>query len=758
MSKTIKNATHFKPGLIALAITASQTPLAMATAPSEQVQSLLEEVVVTAQKREQSLQEVGVAVSAFNADELKELGVSSASEITEAMPNVQLNAAGGSGNQIVTIRGIGLNDYSLNNTPTAAMHIDEVYLSSNAMTSFALFDLERAEVLKGPQGTLFGRNSTAGVVNFITRKPTQEFDAYVEATLGNFETTNLEAAVGGGLTENVAARASMRIERSGEGFQKNRVTGNDHGEVDKWAARLQLAVEASEDVSLLFNIHGGQDKSDAWFPQFEGTDDGSGGTCASARTGDPNPNECFLSGFGFLSGAYSDTDGDPHKGDYDFEPEADDTAYGGFVRVEVDMGSYDITSITGYEYYDYDHGEETDALPLIPGLGNVLDRIDTYTAEQLSQEVRLSSFDNDDINWVVGLFATVESGEADQLYRSDFLTDGVFIVDRNIPFVYDQDGYAISLFGQAEWNLAEDWKLTLGGRYAEEKKEWDGHFVDFGLLPSKVEDDWENYSWKVGLDHFVNNDVMVYGSISRGFKAGGIPGAPPTSGLAPTPYDSEIVLAYELGFKTTFPEQNLQLNGAAFFYDYEDMQGIVKNNPADLAEQLDNFGDVEVSGAELDLLWHPTEGALIKVGAGWLDSEITKAEGTFLNAFGEAVGIKGNETPHAPGFSANVLARYEFPVAEQLQLSVQADLQHKTDYYLGLTNDAAFAQNDDVNVWGARIALTSETGDWSLALWGKNLSDEEYRQYGNYSLDNKDHLLFYNLPRSYGLTLNYNFQ
>ncbi|MEH6589456.1 MAG: TonB-dependent receptor [Halioglobus sp.] len=721
-------------------------------------QTFLEEVVVTAQKREQNLQDVGISVAALGADDLRNYGIKNATEIAEVIPNVQLNTAGGSGNQIFTIRGIGLNDYSLNNTPTAAVHVDEVYMSTNAMTGFSLYDLERVEVLKGPQGTLYGRNSTAGVVNFITRKPTQEKEAYLEGTVGNWETFNVEGAIGGGLTETLSARASFRSDNRMDGFQKDRVSGSSHGEQQRFAARVQFQWDF-DTVSALLNVHGGKDESDEWLPQFEGTDDGTGGICSSAMVGQPDPRQCSSSGFGFLSGAYSDTDGDPYAGDYSYLAEVDDTSYGTSLRLEFELGSLDLLSLTAYEYYDYNHGEDTDGMP---DLGTpdepfiYLDRTVGYKAKQFSQEFRLSSFDNESFNWLVGVFMAREDGEANELYVSDFLVDGEFITDRLLPFTYDQEGKTASVFGHAEWAMSEAWKLTVGARYAYEEKEWDGEFRFF--LPSaQAEDDWSNNAFRLGLDFFATEDVMLYGTVSTGFKAGGIPGAPPTSGLAPEPYDSETVTAYELGFKSTIAAANLQINGSMFFYDYEDMQAIVKNDPSDIAETLNNFGDAEVKGGELDVLWLPGQNTTLKLGLGFLDTKITEAQGAFLDAFGIPVNIEGNELAHSPKLSGNFLARHVINVGSSMELGLQADLQYKQDYYLQITNDPSFAQNDDVTVVGARINLSDEGGKWDAALWGKNLTDEEYRQYGIYSLDNRDHIIYYNMPRSYGVTVNYNF-
>ena len=718
--------------------------------------TMLEEITVTAQKREQNIQDVPIAISVLTGDDMRELGIRTAAELTEQIPNVQMNTAGGSGNQIITIRGVGLNDYSLNNSPTAAVHVDEVFMSTNAMLSFSQFDMERVEVLKGPQGTLYGRNSTAGVINYVTRKPSQEFDAFVELTAGKWETFNLEAAVGGGITDTLSGRLAFISENRNDGFQYDRVSDKEHGEVSRWAARGQLQWDL-DNTMVRFSTHVGRDKSDEWLTQFEGTDDGTGAICASALVGEPDPEECFVSGFTFLSGAYSDTDGDVHAGDYSFLPEVDDKAFGASLRMEFYFDTVSLISLTAYEYHDYNHGEETDAMPAIPGLGVYLDRTVGYEAKQFSQEFRLSSFDNESFNWLLGAFYSSEKGEADELYISDFLVDGEFITDRNLPFQYDQDRNTFSLFAHSEWDFADNWRLILGARYNWEETDWDGAFRFF-MPPSEADDDWNFFSWRIGLDYSISDSSMVYASISRAHKAGGIPGAPPTSGLPPEPYDSEQNTAYEFGFKSTFADANIQLNGALFFYDYKDMQGIVKNDPSDLAETLDNFGDVDVKGAELDFLWLPTDMTTIKIGLGWADSEVKEANGLFLDAFGLPASIVGNELAHQPGFTSNVLARQQVLVGSSMIMTFQADLRYSGDYYLNIVNDESFAQNDSFTVLGARVALGSVDGRWEVAAWGRNLTDEDIRTYGIYSLDNRDHLIYYGMPRSWGVTFRYWFQ
>ncbi|WP_163930083.1 TonB-dependent receptor [Paraferrimonas sp. SM1919] len=494
----------------------------------------LEVIEVTAQKRVQRLQDVGMSVDALSQNQMKDFGINSASDIVNTMTNVELNSAGGNGNKIITIRGLGLNDFTLNSSPTAAVHVDEGYLGSNAMTGFSVFDLERAEVLKGPQGTLFGQSSTAGVINFITNKPTEDFEGYVTATVGNYQTTNLEGAVGGAIVDGLRTRLAVKAERSGEGHQTNNApdaTFDKNGKIDKFAARLQLGFELGN-TEFLLKVHGGADKSEPWLPQAEGMmtydpDTDSSVACASGQVGRPDPNECFVDGlFGNAWQGITDNDGDVNAGRYNFKPVADDEFIGGSIRIDHDFGFANFTSLTTTEKFNYRHktdldgigneinlqvvGDFLDSIYTAPiadgGFGfeeaplqlndnwqntSIINQYEDFEIKQFNQEFRLTSPGGERFNWLVGAYLSQEDIVNSTGYETPQFTlfammpwteelagtglEGYWadFTDPDGVFYhdFDQQNKSYAVFAQTDYALIEDTlKLNFGLRYSKDEK------------------------------------------------------------------------------------------------------------------------------------------------------------------------------------------------------------------------------------------------------------------------------------------------
>ncbi|MEW6997742.1 TonB-dependent receptor [Colwelliaceae bacterium BS250] len=801
---------------LALSISSAQ---AFAEEQSEVIQDNskeLEVITVTSQKRSQRLQDVPASLNAFTENEMKDLGITSAVDIANAIPNVELNSAGGNGNQIITIRGVGLNDFSLNNTPTTAVHIDEVPLSSNAMTGFSLFDLERVEVLKGPQGTLFGRNSTAGVVNFVTKKPTEEAEGFVTATVGNYETFNVEGAFGGSLTDSLTARASFKSESSGEGFQTNtnpNASWTENGEVDKFAARVQL-MWTGDDTTVLANVHMGSDKSQPWLPQSEGTksttwdqalNGGEGGfeTCASALVGRPDPSECFINGFfGAAYQGISDTDGDVHSGSYDFKPVADDEYSGASLRIDHELSFATLTSITGVDNFHYRHKTDLDGiagmdLQEIAGFiglpindswqsANILHQYEDFEIDQFTQELRLTSNGDGDLKWLTGLFYATEditntSGYASDnfgLFASlpfDFGGYGAVIENTGAIFnhAFEQENMSYAVFAQLDYALTDKTNISLGSRYTYDEKDFEDEAYgidDAGnrvvkimpysdnptdLATYKQSMDTSNVSWKVGVDHKIQKDWMIYGGVSQGHKAGGFPGTIPFAEADVAAYDDETILSYELGSKVSALDNTLRLDVTAFYYDYQDMQGVYASTGG--FDTLNRIGDAEVTGLELNGTWLIADSLTWAFGAAMLDTEISDSVDDVADSLGNPTDFNGNELSHAPKQSATTSLNWTNNVSENLLLSVQVNAAYKSDFYLRYDNDPSSHWDESSLVLGSRITLSSVDDTWNVALWGRNITDEEIPSYQSFSLAKEDHFVFYNQPSTYGIDFTYKF-
>ncbi|MEM7279463.1 MAG: TonB-dependent receptor [Pseudomonadota bacterium] len=386
--------------------------------------AMLEEVIVMAQKREQSLQDVGIAITAFNGEQLSTLGINSSTDLSAITPNLNIVSPGGDGGVVaIFIRGIGLNDFALNNTGPVGFYVDEVFAGSSNSQITTIFDIERVEVLKGPQGTLFGRNTTGGALNFVSNKPEEEFGAMGKVSYGNFDYYRVDGAVTGPLTDNINGRLAL-VSYGSDGYIKNLSTG-DTVETRNYAGRALFDYQPTDELSLLLNLHGSRNDSDS---ELYGT------------TADLD----------FYEGTYGDL---PYKIKVD--------TYGASLKATYDLSdSVVLTSITGYDALDKDQSEEADMTPL-----QLVEIRYQVESELFSQELRLNG-DLDRIHWMAGLYYLYE--DMDFSYVSN-LSDLPIIPDvLNFGFGFNDGTQTLetaAAFGQIEYEFTEKWALTVGGRY-----------------------------------------------------------------------------------------------------------------------------------------------------------------------------------------------------------------------------------------------------------------------------------------------------
>ncbi len=714
----------------------------------------LEEVVVTAQKREQSLFDVGISISVISGEELAKLRVDEIADVSRHISNMNVKSTLGATNPVVTIRGVGLNDFNANSNPTAGVYIDEVFLTSTAMMGFQLFDMERVEVLKGPQGTLYGRNTTAGAVSFVTRKPTRELEAFASAGYGDYRLFETEAAVGGPLTEALGFRVAAKWQDQGEGFSRNRTTGADFGAADRFAWRAQLAWDAGEDMTATLNVHGGTDRSNSHGIEHFGTQDPvTFDICQPILAGRIDPASC-VDFFG-----YSDTDGDPYTGDYNLLSTVEVKSLGAVLRFDVDLGALQLSSVTGYESLERDQAEDFDA--------SVFRSVDsTWDAniDQYSQELRLSS-DGSTVNWLAGLFYSydeVDTGDGNRFDLSDLL---LTVVSTD----WRQRTQSAAVFGHLEWPLTESLSLVTGLRFTWEEKEFTGGTTDlnplgascildpacapgftgpFVLTATDASIDDTDLSGTVGLNYKPAEDWLLYGTVGKGFKSGGFFGGVTFSNAELAPFASEQLIAYETGFKGKLAGDTLQLGGAVFYYDYQDIQTFIQVALGGLSVlKLGNVDTAEVRGFDLDLTWRPARGLDLRAGVGFVDTE--------LGAFNSAAGPQsaGKELPNAPKLTFDGRVAYEWPLGAELTMSFAVDASYTDEVFKEAVNFGYLAAPD---YWltNARLALAASDSRWELAAWARNLADEAY------VVDAFDNgvgngIRLYGEPRTYGLTFTY---
>jgi iron complex outermembrane receptor protein len=702
----------------------------------------LEEIVVTAQKREQSVQDVGIAISTYSGEQLRNLGLTSAQDVSALAPNVTTVQPNGPSNYALAIRGVVQNDFVTNQESPVSIYMDEVYISQMSGAGFQLFDTERVEILKGPQGTLFGRNATGGLAHFVTVKPSQNFNGYGQMTFGEHEQVNFEGAVGGAVSDAVSSRLSLAATTNG-GYVKNRFTGEDINNSNDYAGRVQFLIEPSDSVDILLNARGSFQEIRTGFWENVSTDPLSNLT----------PDATNFNG-------YRDGDGNVFAGDYDRIGFQDAHTWGTTANIKIYFDNVTFTSITDWQRVYRDYQEDSDASPL-PDFNFYL----VTDARQFSQELRLSG-ETDRSRWVGGFYLLdVDVKDANGAETPLIgvagafglppggLTDGSGVLptrEGDGTFQGNDNPYhtnvsSWSIFAQAEYDFNDQFTGIIGGRYINENKDhhYENNFVDFqpgfvmrdgnpnilfnagtydGALSRSL------WSAKLELDWKPNDDLLVYGSWNRGVKGGGFnsplditcgdPVACPTGFLPLTDdimrFNEETLYAYELGFKATLFDGRATLNGAAFYYDYKDFQAF---RIVGLSTFIFN-ADAESYGGELDLTARPLDGLDFQFGVGYVNPNIPDVD------LGIGLGPQDTEPVQAPHWTLSGLARYQWPMFGG-DGAVQMDFRLRSKHYFSLTRFEPSTEDGYV-VANARVSYVTGDKHWEAALFVKNFTDEEY--------------------------------
>lgn len=725
---------------------------------------VIEEVIVTAQKRAESVQEIPIAIQALSREELERLGIRRADDILGLYSSVS-SISQAELNRNFFIRGVGTNDFHLNSVGAVGIYLDEVSVTSPYAATFSLYDMERVEVLRGPQNTLLGRNTTGGAVNYITRAPdvTDAMNGYVSAGYGRYDQVDVEGAFGIPLGDSAAIRVSG-IGNWRDGPFENLTAGGDDGERDRQAGRVQIRWDATDNLSLLGNIHGGISRGEGrpWKntgildPVSPYLPDGAGGFV-------PNPCPVPLAQQTVPDNSgCADASGFTHPYDdwqqvYPGLPLLEDLdAWGGSLRIDWTYGTLTFTSVSSYESTELERNEDSDAQA-----NHLFQFYQENELDQWSQDFRIKSGDDQSWRWIAGLFYFFEESQYATAVRrtppgsAPFLTGvpGTFTIIPNT--MVDQDNEVLSLYGQFEHDLSEALTLTVGLRWTDESKsgynkasvrcgggtfgppfcdlvpvdahigrdEIEGAFALLDLPKERLHNEERITGFRGALDWHVTDDILAYTSISRGFKSGGfsIAALQAINGLAAQAVDPEILWAYEVGAKSSWLGNTLELNGAFFWYVWEDMQifePFLDPAVGVAIPQLVNVPDVRVLGFDLEGKWIPAEGWLVQGGIGILDSEVQNP--------GSIVTIqKGNEIVGAPDFTFNGLLRKEFQVGNGT-LALQTNWRYTDKVFYSITNDPRLigASNWNLNARGSYAF--GRNGQFEISVWGENLTDAEY--------------------------------
>ncbi len=688
-----------------------------------QAQAVLEEIVVTAQKRAENVQDIPISVSVISQETMDSVRVGGKDIrfLSSKVPSLVVESDFGRIFPRFYIRGIGNTDFDQNASQPVSLVYDEVVYENPMLKGFPIFDMNRVEVLRGPQGTLFGRNTPAGVVKIESNKPSQEFDGYVKMGVGNLDTTDFEAAIGGGLNENWSARASFLHQTRGD------FVANDASAIDpslaalddpnfleghtEWAYRIQLAYE-SDTFNALFNVHG---------RDLDGT-----ATLFRANIIEQGTNN-FVSGF------------NPDVVNFDGRNAQTLQSTGMLARLEWNLANdLTLTSITAYEQVEtFSRADVEGGIGcsfcgimgpgFIPFPAQTADGIPDHN--QITQELRLNNDAANKFRWQAGIFYFDEHLEVDSFNYSD-RTD----VYDGFAF-QEQDTTSYAIFGQFDYDLNEDLTLTVGLRYSDDEKDYmaERSVTPFGganLAPVYRNPSDDDVSGNVSLHYTINNDVSIYGRYARGFRAPSIQGRV-LFGDAVTVAQSETVDSIEFGVKSQLLDNRLRLNAAVYSLVLSDQQLTAGSGVAN-ANQLVNADKSKGHGVEVDMEYVATEELSFMLGVSYNATEIDDPNLSILpcgapctvldpaGSFAGSVSIDGNDLPRAPEWMSNFLVRYVKPVSGG-DLVLQTDWVYRSDFSMFLYDSREF-HADSFLEGGVNIGYVTER--WEVGVYGRNITDE----------------------------------
>ncbi|MEQ9397018.1 TonB-dependent receptor [Haliea sp.] len=713
--------------------------------------TVLEEVIVTAEKRARSVQDIPLSIKAFSGDDLQQFGMIQPKDLGAQVPGLFTKTTLGDSAPTFTVRGIGLNDFVSNNNSPTSLYIDEVYQPFHPMAGFALFDVERVEVLKGPQGTLYGRNNTGGAIKFITRKPSAESEGQVRLDYGRFDTLEGEFAAGGALSDSVNARAALYT-RQGGSWQKDRFTGEDLGDADRIAARVMLHWQASDALDVLFEVHGGRDDGTNMQVKLVNSQDPADpfSLCPAAVAGSYVFDGSCTDLIGFVEPDRNPRTVGGSNAAFPEGPNNDSWGWGGSMTLNWDMSRMTLTSATGYDRYERSEGIDADGQPGALADGRYDDSMYAF-----SQELRLTSDDSWSFDWIAGLYYSYDNIDLLQrLGSSDFLP-----ILTGIPAPiqawqdYEQDTRSVAGFLHFEVPLAERWSLTGGLRATHEKREFEGGstFVTglLGNLPLAFTDDdisTDDLSGKIGLNFEPSADVLLYAHLSKGFKSGGFNASFAGSIDDLQPFDKEELWALEAGWKASLLDGRMTLNGAAYYYDWRDFQAqiFVLNDIGTPNQVLTNAGDAEVFGFEADMTWRVSSSLDLNLAANWIDAEVDSGQ------------LKGQKLANTPERSLSGFARYTTGLGDSgMNGFAQLDFSYRSEVNYRLNQETGHSTGDGYWLANARAGVSTADEKVNVAFWVRNLTDEEYLVDAFEQLP-INILNVWGAPRTYGVSVGYN--
>jgi iron complex outermembrane receptor protein len=690
----------------------------------KQEASQIEVIEVTSQKRVQNMQKVPISTQAFTADMIEKLGADTLTDLAQSSPSIELGGLGKGSQQQMGIR--GLVDFARNPGIDSRMgiYIDGVFQGRSYSADVPLLGLESVEVLRGPQGTLFGKNTVAGAISLNTRRPTEFFEGEVSVEAANHGTYKTTAFVSGELADNLFGSISGSYQSS-DGYYNNTFLENKTGDWDTSASRGQLRYVASDKLEFILSAD--------W------TDKHSAVPLAQAESFDAFNIEA------------------------NFNTRDDSDSWGSALTVNYDLSNdYIFTSISAYREASFDTNGDDDY-----GQANLVSVFFNEDSDQVSQEFRLVSPKNDVYDWVAGMYYFDSHLTSDRFVELASGLVGPVAGKIIIPTKLDDRSIATYIHGNYRFN--EQWELTAGLRFTNEEKNvnWQQNNVaDDPNVPANLpggalgaidypefKDDFSDSNWSptVGLNYFATDDVMVYGKVSRAYKSGGWNTDFMTNGLDYFAYDTESMNNAEFGIKSMMLDYTLKVNASVFYSDIDDFQVFQRafNANGNPAVQLTNAGEAHTAGFELETVWLLTDNLTFTLNTTFLETGYDQ----FLSQGDED--YSGNKFTFAPDFKGYLGAEYFVPIAVG-ELSINIDYSYSSSQYT-TPNNSATDKIESYKTANARVTYISENSDWQISAWVKNITDDEYLRNTNLNLLGARRVT-YGEPITYGVNFKYMFE
>lgn len=702
--------TKIRNSRVAIVATALTSFTAAISAQDQAGGARLGEVVVSAQKREERLLDVPAAISVYSADFIESNRVESLDDLIKYTPGLTGTTYGAS-NPTIVIRGLSGNDFGSGADATFGVYLNEVFVGRKTASVFDLIDVERMEVVKGPQGTLFGRNSTAGAVSVTTRRPGPDFNASFSARAGNYGFWQGDAAVNVPLSDRVYMRAAVRA-RSSDGYTDNLLDSNTFPEDEQTLiGRLSFRFLPTESLDVLFTADGHSHEGNT--PILKS----SYAILADAFGMTPEDVIAFVSPGESLD-PYSDAASNlPASGSSKHVDDQDISMLTAHVKWDV-SDTLTFTSITAYREYDVDFGADDDGTPL-----TLLHTFQVESGDQTSQEFR---FNGTSGNWTWFLGASVLDEKVDVLGRVEYdetlyLIGPRTLVEETVDSVMKNLGWAV--YGDATLAVNEKLSLSAGLRYSEDDKEFLVHIPTdpvngFNIvlyptadIPLRQKETYSAWQPRFALKYNLNENLTSYVNVARGFRAGGF-----NNFSAQEPFDPEYVWSYEVGLKGRSEDGRFSADMAAFYYTYEDLQVLLPIAGAFLVE---NAAQAEGRGIELALAAKPTDRLEMFASLTWLDAEYDEFIRTPTDD------RSGNKLSRAPEWKGALGGEYTIRVGDRMSAFMRADYSYEAKQYFNSQN-SDFASRGSVSLVGAAIGLEGDGQKWRVTAFADNLLDKEY--------------------------------